>query len=178
MEKEIRKIKLIYSGELIVIAIVFLTLGILEMLHVMTLYDRFQLIFKIITLVGVAWIIFDFFWTLLSEKKRKKNSLLDKILLLPVAIYLLAFDIYGFISPRPYEYYQIGVPLAFYYIACVYLFEGFYHYYHPIPMVQEMIEEAIKSKEAEKMVKESNEAYLEEKNEEQQSNEDNEKGAE
>ena len=142
MEKQIRKIKLIYSGELIFIAVVFLVIGLLELLKVITIKDWVQLVFKIVTLAGAAWLIVDFLWTLLSEKKRMKNSLMDKAMMLPLAAYLLMFDIYGLVSARPYEYYQIGIPIAFFYIACAYIFQGIFHYKHPVPMVVEMINEA------------------------------------
>ena len=162
MEKQIKKIKWIYSGELLLIAVVLLTLGILELLHVITLKDRFQLVFKIVTLVGATWLVIDFVWTLVSPKKRAKNSLMDKIMMLPLAAYLYVFDIVGFVNPRPYEYYQIGVPLAFFYIACVYIFQGIYHYFHPIPMVLEMIEEAKAEAEAKAKEQEQQEAPAEE----------------
>lgn len=142
-----KKNKLIYSGELILIAVVFIVLGILELLKVITLSDRFQLIFKIITLVGATWLVTDFVWTLLNKKRRANYSLMDKIMLLPLAIYLYAFDIAGFIVPRPYEYYQVGVPVAFFYIACAYTFQGIYHYYHPIPILLQAIEEEKREKE-------------------------------
>ena len=150
-----KKNKLIYSGELILIAVVFIVLGILELLKVITLSDRFQLIFKIITLVGATWLVTDFIWTLLSKKRRANYSLMDKIMLLPLAIYLYAFDIAGFIVPRPYEYYQVGVPVAFFYIACAYTFQGIYHYYHPIPILLQAIEEEkLEKEEKEKAAKE------------------------
>ena len=142
-----KKNKLIYSGELIIISIIFLVLGILELLKVITLSDRFQLIFKIITLVGATWLTVDFFWTLLNKKRRANNDLLDKIIMLPLAIYLYAYDIAGFVVPRPYEYYQIGVPLVFFYIACSYIFQGVYHYYRPIPLIVQAIEEETKELE-------------------------------
>ena len=72
-------------------------------------------------------------------------------MLLPLAVYLYAFDIIGFVSPRPYEYYQIGIPMAFFYIACANIFQGIYHYFHPIPMVVEMIDEAIAEVKAKEM---------------------------
>ena len=56
MDKQIKKIKLIYSGELLAFALVFIVLGILELLKVIKLSERFQLIFKIITLVGATWL--------------------------------------------------------------------------------------------------------------------------
>ena len=148
MEKQIRKIKWIYSGELLLIAVVFLVIGFLELLKVITIKDWVQLAFKIVTLAGAAWLIADFVWTLLSPKKRAKNSLLDKAMMLPLAPYLMAFDIVGLVTERPYQYYQIGMPIVFFYIACAYIFQGIYHYYHPVPMVVEMIDEAIKEEEA------------------------------
>ena len=170
MKKTIKKIKLIYSGELLLIALIFLVVGTLELFRIMVLSERAQLIFKIITLVGAAWIFTDFVWTLVSPKKRKKNSLMDKIVILPAGVYLVVFDIVGFVLPRPYEYYQIGIPIALYYIACVYIFEGFYHYYHPIPMVNEMIEEAINEAKEKEQPKEDiplvEEEKIEDNNEE------------
>ena len=162
MEKQIRKIKLIYSGELIFIAVVFLVIGLLELLKVITIKDWVQLVFKIVTLAGAAWLIADFLWTLLSLKKRAKNSLMDKVMMLPLAAYLLAFDIYGFVSPRPYEYYQIGVPIAFFYIACAYIFQGIFHYKHPVPMVIEMINEASQEVQDDKQREETADKLLSE----------------
>ena len=147
MEKQIKKIKLIYSGELLVFAVVFLVLGILELLAVIKLSERFQLIFKIVTLVGATWLITDFTWVMLSPKRKKKNSVLDKSMMLPLAIYLYVFDILGFILKPGYGYYQVGVPAAFFYVACVYVFQGIYHYYNPVPSVIEMIEEMEKEEQ-------------------------------
>ena len=87
------KTKLVYSGELIIIAIVFLVLGILKIVDVMKYNEQRRLIFNYITLVGGVWVISDFIWMLLSKKRRAKNCLLDKILNLPLGIYLLIFDI-------------------------------------------------------------------------------------
>ena len=80
--------------------------------------------------------------------------------MLPLAAYLLAFDIYGFVSPRPYEYYQIGIPIAFFYISCAYIFQGIFHYKHPVPMVVEMINEASQEVQDEKQREESADKLL------------------
>ncbi len=149
-----KKNKLIYSGELLFFSITFLVLGILELLKVIVLSDRFQLIFKIVTMVGATWLVVDFLWTLLSPKKKANNDILDKIIMLPLAVYLYSFDIAGFVVARPYEYYQIGVPIAFFYIACAYAFQGVYHYYRPIPLLLQAIEE-------EKLAKEEKEKAVE-----------------
>ena len=142
-----KKTKLIYSLELIIIAIVLLVVGLLELLKVIPLSERFQTIFKYITLVGAAWMIADFVWMMASKKRRERNSMLDKVMLLPLAGFIIGFDIAGFVYPRSYEYYQIGVPLIFFYLACSYLFQGIYHYYVPIPMILEAIEEEKAAKE-------------------------------
>ena len=147
MEKQIKKIKLIYSVELLVFAVVFLVLGILELLAVIKLSERFQLIFKIITLVGATWLITDFTWVMLSPKRKKKNSVLDKAMMLPLALYLYVFDILSFILKPGYGYYQVGVPAAFFYVSCVYVFQGIYHFYNPVPSVIEMIEEIEKEEQ-------------------------------
>ena len=147
MEKQIKKIKLIYSVELLVFAVVFLVLGILELLAVIKLSERFQLIFKIITLVGATWLITDFTWVMLSQKRKKKNSVLDKAMMLPLALYLYVFDILSFILKPGYGYYQVGVPAAFFYVSCVYVFQGIYHFYNPVPSVIEMIEEMEKEEQ-------------------------------
>ena len=147
MEKQEKRIKMIYSGELLVFAVVFIVLGILELLAVIKLSERFQLIFKIITLVGATWLIADFVWVMVSPRRKAKNSVMDKAMMLPLAVYLYTFDIIGFVLQPGYGYYQVGVPAAFIYISCVYAFQGIYHYYHPIPTVLEMIEEARKEAE-------------------------------
>ena len=159
-----KKNKLIYSGELILIAIVFIVIGLLELLRVITISDRHQLVFKILTLIGSTWLVVDFFWTLFSKKRRANYPLMDKIMLLPLAIYLYSFDIAGFVVARPYAYYQIGMPCAFFYIACAYIFQGIYHYFHPIPLLLQAIEEEEKAKE---------EKENEENKEESQENKEN-----
>lgn len=149
MDKQIKKIKLIYSGELLLFTVVFIVLGILELLAVIKLNERFQLIFKIVTLVGATWLVVDFVWVMVSPKRKAKNAIMDKAMMLPLAVYLYVFDILGFVLQPGYGYYQIGVPIVFFYIACAYAFQGVYHYYHPTPMVLEMIEEANKPEEPE-----------------------------
>ena len=140
-----KKAKLIYTIEYLVISVVFLVLGILELLKVIELSENFRLIFKIVTLIGAAIMIGDFVWIMVDKKRAQRNSILDKAMMLPLAVYLITFDIIGFVSDRPYDYYQIGVPIAFFYIACAYIFQGIYHYYKPLPFLLEEIE---KEKEA------------------------------
>ena len=137
-----KKTKLIYSGELIAIAVVAFVIGLLKLLSIIPTNSGLHLAFHIITLIGSVWVITDFFWTLFNKKRRAKNSLMDKIMALPLAIYMISFDIAGLVVVRTESYYQIGVPMALFYLSCVYVFQGIYHYYHPIPLIEEAIEEA------------------------------------
>ena len=166
MDKQEKRIKMIYSGELLVFAVIFIVLGILELLAVIKLSDRFQLIFKIITLVGATWLIADFVWVMLSPRRKAKNAVMDKAMMLPLAVYLYVFDILGFVLQPGYGYYQVGVPAAFFYIACAYAFQGIYHYYHPVPSVVEMIEDAKKEEEPKQEEVPPQEEQPEENNEE------------
>ena len=142
-----KRTKLIYSVELIVIAIVFVVIATLEIFRVMHFRDWILIAFNWITIFGGTWMIVDFVWTLVSSKKRLKSSLLDKCLLLPLGIYLIIFDIicfakYGFETVNSYDFRMYMMTAAFYYVAIVYIFQGIYHYYHPIPLMVQAIKEA------------------------------------
>ena len=67
--KEIKKTKLIYTIELIVIAIVFVVIATLELTRVITISERHHMIFNFVTLAGGLWIITDFVWVLLSKRE-------------------------------------------------------------------------------------------------------------
>ena len=142
-----KRTKLIYSVELIVIAIVFVVIATLEILRVMHFRDWILIAFNWITIFGGTWMVVDFVWTFVSSKKRLKSSLLDKCLLLPLGIYLIIFDIicfakYGFETVNSYDFRMYMMTAAFYYVAIVYIFQGIYHYYHPIPLMVQAIKEA------------------------------------
>ena len=92
-----QKIKLIYCGELVLIAIIALVIGILKLTGVMQTKPNRLFVYNIITSAGAIWFVVDLVWALVSKKRRKKVSLLDKALLLPVSGYLAFFDIYCFI---------------------------------------------------------------------------------
>ncbi|MCR4562629.1 MAG: hypothetical protein K5694_05455 [Bacilli bacterium] len=137
-----RKAKLIYSGELLAFSILFIVLGILVAAGVIYPSQRWRWIFSIVTLVGATWIFTDFFWTLFSEKKRAKSSMIDKILPLPAAAYLLFFDIFSLANGIPnagddavelINFFRFSAAGVFFYIAIIYAFEAIYHYKHPIP---------------------------------------------
>ena len=60
-----------------------------------------------------------------------------KSVMLPLALYVLTYDIMGFVMNPPidtnYAFYRYGMSSVFLYIACVYIFEGIYHWFHPVP---------------------------------------------
>ncbi len=169
-----KKLKLIYSGELALFFLVFGVLGSLFVFGVITPADWKRYAFTYVTLVGATWIIVDFIWALASKKRRKKVCILDKVLVLPVAPVLIAFDIYCIINncaeTLPYRYF-IGFDLI--YLSLVYLFQAIYHYFKPTKQMQEIIADALKPEPEEE--KENGDENEEEKSVEEQSNDNEEK---
>ena len=142
-----KKTKLIYSGELIFFSIVFAVIATLELTRVLHLRDWVLIAFNWITIFGGLWMIVDFFWVMFSKKRRPKNSLLDKSLLVPLGIFLIVFDIICFTKQIQkveikYDFRLYMMTSAFIYIAVIYLFQGIYHYFKPIPAIIEAIKEA------------------------------------
>ena len=124
-----KKTKLIYSGELMIFAILFLVLATLEILNVIGKKPITLNIFNFVTAAGGAWMIVDFFWVLFSKKRRKKNSLLDKALVVPATIFIAPLSIYqlanGITSFIPW---QIGSGLCYLSLLCEmlqFIFAGF-----------------------------------------------------
>ena len=170
------KMKLIYSGELLAFAVLFAVLGPLFLFEVITVADWKRWAFSIVTLLGGLWLIADFVWCLISEKRRKKNSMLDKTLVLPMALPVVVFDILAFVKGWVwleegivYFRYALGIALSYY--AIVYLFEAIYHFKHPVPMLLEEIEKAEAESAAEKpletTVQEENGAGVQETSEDE-----------
>ena len=165
-----KKTKLIYSGELMFFAILFLVLATLEILGIIGRRNIMLTIFNFITAAGGTWMIVDFFWVLFSKKRRAKNSLLDKALLVPLGIYLITFDIicfckmtsFGVFPEEQDSFRRLMMGIAFYYIGAIYLFQSIYHYFVPVPMLTKAIEDAYKA-EQEELEKEKLEAEAKEK---------------
>lgn len=150
-----KKLILIYSVELGVFSIVFLVLGILKVIGVINSEPNVKtLIFNIITSAGGIWIISDFIWALASKKRRPKVCLLDKALILPLAIWLITFDIICFVNYQamPLDWYKIGISCVFFYVTVIYAFQAIYHYKHPVPMVLEEIRKMHEEEEKEKLL--------------------------
>lgn len=159
-----KKTKLIYSGELILIAIIFIVIATLQILNVIGHREVMLIIFNWITIFGGTWIIVDFFWVLFSPKRRKKNSLLDKAMLVPFAIYIIIFDIMCFAKPSfvTMEFRRLMMAIGFYYLAAAYIFQGIYHYFRPIPALIAAIEEEVRNAEKKKLEEQQAEENKEE----------------
>lgn len=148
------KIKLIYCGELVLIAAVVIVIGALKLAGIIATKPTRLFIYNIITMAGGTWLIFDLIWALVSKKRRPKVCLLDKILVLPVGLYLFYFDIVCFINKAQGTVVddllvKLSVGIVLLYVGVVYLFQAVYHYKYPLPQIIEAIEEAKKAKEEE-----------------------------
>ena len=168
------KAKLIYSGELLVFAIVFVVIATLEFTQVIKISTRHHIIFNWVTLAGGTWILADLIWALCSKKRRKKVALIDKILHAPNGLYLITFDIYALVTNPDDSVFQICIPIALSYFGACYIFEAIYHYFYPVPGLVEIEKEAEKQNENEENLVEQEEPVSNEENVENQENKEEE----
>ena len=148
-----QKVILSYSIELIVIALIALVIGVLKLVDVIHTKPNRLLVYNVISLIGGLWIIIELIWAFCSPKKKQRTCLLDKYLLLPAMGYLLAFDVYCFIyygQEINDLFVRISIGAVLIYIALAYIYQGIYHYKHPVPQILAAIEEMKKAEEAEK----------------------------
>ena len=136
------KAKLIYSGELIIIAVAFIVIAILKLTNVFKYNETRSLIFNWITIFGGTWVIADLIWAIVDKKRQKRICLLDKIIHAPAGIYFIAFDLYCLIAHPGEMFYQRAIPVVLLYLAACYIFESIYHYKYPIPGLLEEEEES------------------------------------
>jgi len=134
-----KKAILFYSGELLLISIVALVIAILEWTQLIKVSERHRLIFNWVTIFGGTWLIIDFLLALFSKKRQKRIALIDKIIHLPLGIYLVSFDTFAFIKNPDISLFQIGIPIALTYLSICYMFESIYHYFKPIPGLIEAV---------------------------------------
>ena len=171
---DLTKIKIMLTVEYGVFVAIFAVLGALFLADIIKVAEWKRYAFTYVTLAGAVWIITDFIWTTFSKKRREKNCYLDKILVLPVGLVLICFDIYaitqGCAETLPYRYF-IGGNLSF--LALVYAFEAIYHWFKPIPAVIEAALEAKRERdEAELGVSPEEPAKEEPKEEKAEENEE------
>ena len=141
-EKIYKKYRMIFFIEYIVIALVLFLVGFLRVFEIIPYSERRLLIYNIITLIGVAYIIFDLWWNL-RKSKRANFSLVDKIPPAILAIFLLTFDILVLakvvVDPLFIKYSIFGVLMyAGTYALCM----GIYHFNKPQKAVLDAVEEA------------------------------------
>ena len=164
-----KKTKLIYSGELLIFAILFLVLATLEVLAVIGKREIMMIIFNWVTMFGGSWMIADFIWLMCSKKRQKKNSIIDKALLVPLGIYLITFDIICFcqLSFVDMAFRRLMMGIAFYYMGANYLFQAIYHWFKPVPSLLEAIQEEEEKEVIEVTTEEVSEEMPSEENKEE-----------
>ena len=172
---ELTQAKLVYTIELGVFALIFLTVGLLFYFSVIPVKDTRITIFTYVTLIGGFLSLGDFVWFLASKKRRKKNSFLDKVLLLPIPLSLIPFDILTLAQGNfPNRYYAIALASVFTYITIMYTVELVYHWFRPIPLLLEAgdnlkaaeVKDAIKETTAAPIIVETTSVPVDEKKEE------------
>ena len=148
-----KKGKLLYSGELILIGIVFIVLAILRFVNTIGYNETKRQIFNWVTIFGSSFLVLEFIWTLFSKKKQAKACWIDKILNVIAAVYVVSFDIYCFIQGAnlDQEIYKYGICILFTYIAVNNMFQGVYHYFKPTKALLAAIEEDTKRMEEEQL---------------------------
>ena len=164
------KAKLIYSGELVIFALLFLVLGLLFILQVIGVTSYKKWLFPILTLAGAIWVIIDLVWTLLSPKRKAKSSLIDKWLVVPSSLVFIGCDSYVLtaliINPSTTSldvFFPLYIGITILYLSGVYLFESIYHFYRPLPALIEAVKEDEKSSDNE-VKNEDDDSLFDEKN--------------
>lgn len=151
---ELTKAKLMYSGELVLIGVVFFVIGLLKFLGFMdSSNETRRLIFHIITLGGGIWLIVNLVWLIISKKKRENDCLLDKILNLPLGLFMISYAIYSFIITKANwdaKSHALMLFIAFSYVFIDYVIQGIYHWFYPLPAFLKAIEEDKKMEEMKK----------------------------
>lgn len=136
------KAKLIYSGELLIFAIVFFVIGILKITNVIPFNTTRATIFNWITIFGGTWMVVDLLWAIFDKKRQKRIAIIDKIIHVPAGIYLISFDLYCLITkPEGSEIYQYGIASVLLYLGLCYTFEAIFHYKYPVPGIIDAVEQ-------------------------------------
>lgn len=147
-QKSLKKANKVYVIELLVIAAIIIVLATLKLVGILGKSQSFRHVFNIITTVGFVWITTDFVLMFTSKRHRKRNSMFDKVTLLPFAIALIVLDIICFINwdVETLEYFSLAVSIIFYYAAAVYIAQALFHIKHPLPSIIAIANEDAKAK--------------------------------
>ena len=164
-EKIIKKVKLIYTAELLIFVAVAAVLSVLFFIEVLPASLAKARIFSVVTTVGFGYLVFDLIWSIMSPKHRKSAPIIDKCLTLPLALFFIGFDIYIYINnwgdTINFVLFRYVLGGIFAYVAAIYTFQAIYHYKYPLPS---LIESSLKAAEEAKAI-EAEEAILREKEE-------------
>ena len=145
-EKLFKKYRLIFFIEYIAFAVILLLIGFLRMFDIIEYSEKRLMAYNIITLIGVAYIIFDLCWNL-RKSKRADFSLIDKLPPVFLGAFLLTFDILVLskvVTDLSFIKYCISGVLL--YAGCYAAILGIYHFYKPQKAVLEAVEEAYQAK--------------------------------
>ena len=84
-------------------------------------------------------------------------------------IYILVFDIICFVNyDNPQlELAQIMIPIALCYVTVIYSIEAVYHWFHPLPMLLDAVEEDKKKENPQEVMDAESEVINEEENKEE-----------
>ena len=149
---EMKKAIKIYTIELLVFSVVFIVLGILELLGIIGNNLDWRLVFTYITLVGITLFIAFNVWSFVDPKRRAKVDVIDRVMLIPGPIAVLVLDIITLIKgtgdPLVMELHKYIIGCVFIYFGACYIFQAIYHYYFPSKMLLE-IEQSAASEETE-----------------------------
>ena len=145
---DLTKAKLIYSGELILFAIVAAVLATLTLTGVIGMSDTKVTWFTWITLVGGTLLIGNTIWFFCSKKKRAKGSWLDTLIILPVPLTMIPLDIIHLTSKVvPDSAYAYILGGLFFYLTMAYVTEAIYHWFNPLQVLVEAAKEDEEKKE-------------------------------
>ena len=168
------KAKLIYSGELLIFAIVFFVIGILKITNVFKFNATRSTIFNWITIFGGTWIIIDLIWALVDKKRQKRVAIIDKIIHVPAGVYLICFDLFCLITkPEEPMVYQYGVASVLLYLGLCYTFEAIFHFKYPVPGIIDAVEQEKVVAEQEAIINEENNGEEQESSSLEESEENN-----
>ncbi len=144
---ELTKAKLLIQGEYLVISIIFLVLGILKLVGVYGTNEIRGRIFNFVTLAGGLWTVTDFCWSTFSKKRREKVTYLDKVIALPLGLFLIPYNIISIVVwNNVSQWYQYGIGFVFIYAFLMLSFEAVYHWFYPTKAFLEAIKDDEKEK--------------------------------
>ena len=127
--KIIKRTKFIFLVEFLIISAVLYVIGFLRLFDVIPYSANRLLAYNIITLIGFAYIYFDFFFSLLKESRRVQTCFLDKALAMIAATYLAVFDILVLAKVTTnMVYIKYSTCAVILYAASMSLFLGIYHH--------------------------------------------------